>query len=32
VTVREPVADADLLRFADAAGRLIGSAATARAR
>ena len=32
VTVREPVPDADLLRFAAAAGRLIGPLATARAR
>jgi len=32
VTVREPVADADLLRFAAAAGRLMGSPAPARAR
>jgi hypothetical protein len=32
VTVHAPVPDADLLRFAAAAGRLIGSAAPVRAR
>ena len=32
VTVREPVADADLLRFAAATGRLLGPAVHARAR
>ena len=32
VTVREAVSDADLLRFAAATGRLMGSAAAARAR
>ena len=32
VTVRAPVADADLVRFADAAGRLLRAPAAARAR